>query len=52
MIRKTKSGEFTKNYIEMQEITAGEIIVKYDDGEEFIAKKDGNILLTNKDAKI
>ena len=52
MIRKEKPGNFTKNYIEMQEITAWEVIVKYDDWEEFIAKKDGNILLTNKDAKI
>lgn len=52
MIRKTKPGKLTKDFIEMQEISAWEVIVEYDDGDTFIAQKDGNILLTNAQAQI
>lgn len=52
MVRKEQEWKLVQNFIEMQELKQGELIAEYNDGTQFFAEKDGNILLANSNAKI
>ncbi|MCA9802498.1 MAG: succinylglutamate desuccinylase/aspartoacylase family protein [Cyanobacteria bacterium HKST-UBA02] len=49
---KTKDGEFSRDWINMDSIREGETIATYSDGEELTAPQDGFIVLPNMNATI
>ena len=51
-VLKTKEGKLCKEYKHLDEITKGEIIAKYDDGETLVAEENCYILLPNLNAQI
>ena len=42
---KKKAGQWTKNWKHYDAVVAGEVLAKYDDGEEIVAKESGHIVL-------
>lgn len=52
VVIKEKTGKLLKNYKHLDEISAGEVIGRYDDGEEFAAPDNGYILIPNHEAAV
>lgn len=52
VVIKEKPGKLLKNYKHLDEISAGEVIGRYDDGEEFAAPDNGYILIPNHEAAV
>lgn len=47
LVRKEKEWKMLKKYIEMESFNKGDIIAKYNDGEEIVAENNWNILFPN-----
>ena len=48
MFVKTRQGDFTKDWTNMHPVKAGEVIARYDDGEELSLPVDGFIILPHR----
>jgi hypothetical protein len=49
---KAKPGDFTKDWNNMDPVSKGTVVARYDDGEEIAVPADGFLVLPKRDAQI